>query len=82
MRAANAWGNGGSDTISIDQMPSHTHTVTAMWTRDAGPGDKQLQFGNGGATITYDNVHTTTSTGGGQPFYPTYQDVYAWTRTA
>lgn len=27
MRAASAWGNGGSDTITIDNMSNHTHSL-------------------------------------------------------
>lgn len=27
MRAAGAWGNGGSNTITVDQMPNHRHIV-------------------------------------------------------
>ena len=29
MRAAGAWGNGGSNTISTSQMPSHNHIASA-----------------------------------------------------
>lgn len=27
MRAASAWGNGGSNTITVDQIPSHSHPL-------------------------------------------------------
>ena len=77
MRAADAWGNGGSNTITIQQMPAHTHSVRGFFKTYANVA------GSGYATAPIDwDTLTTTSTGGGQPFYPTYQNVWAWYRTA
>lgn len=77
MRAAGAWGNGGSNTITVDQMPSHSHSVRGFFTTYSNVA------GSGYATAPIDwGTLTTTSVGGGQPFYPTYQNVWAWYRTA
>ena len=78
MRAASAWGDGGSNTITIQQMPAHTHSVTAFFKTYSN------MAGSGFATVPADwgTVTTTSVGGGGQPFYPTYQNVWAWYRTA
>lgn len=34
MRAASAWGNGGSNTITTSQMPSHSHTIPKHYVYD------------------------------------------------
>lgn len=38
MRAAAAWGNGGSNTITADQMPKHKHTVDYTFASWSGSG--------------------------------------------
>lgn len=90
MRAAGAWGNGGSNTITVEQMPAHTHGYLQYFWRGREPA-------TGWNTSQYTVVHTdktsspidsgtsefgTASTGGGAAFYPTYQNVWAWYRTA
>ena len=81
MRAAGAWGNGGSNTITVDQMPAHSHALygwnNAEYANSAsGHGEYITRI----AGIDY--ARNTSAAGGGQPFYPTYQNVWAWYRTA
>lgn len=99
MRAAAAWGNGGSNTITVSQMPAHIHgaytSVSGAHTHDLSVGGGP---GSGVGIVPQDNVrwlggfiqrtgahqHSVTiqSTGEGAAFYPTYQNVYCWYRTA
>lgn len=92
IRAAAAWGNGGSNTITVQQMPAHTHYPSrrAYVYSAEGYGTNGLPTA-GSILASYgylvDNNRTTgitpsQSTGGGQAFYPTYQNVWAWYRTA
>ena len=82
MRAAGAWGNGGSNTITIKQMPAHQHNNTGTWLAESVAG--------GGAATGFDTYWGTGNLtyirnpvqGGGQPLYTTYQNVWAWYRTA
>lgn len=82
LRNANDFYQGGSNYISVNQMPSHTHTlhrtITSVW--DPG-GYHVCVTGKSGSQGT-DVDWTTNSTGGGQAYYPLYQDVYMWYRTA
>lgn len=81
MRAANAWGNGGSNTITVDQMPSHRHNVNNLYpVTNGAPVTFHTTYW--GQHTSNSNLVNTTSVGGGQPFYPTYQNVWAWYRTA
>lgn len=89
MRAASAWGNGGSNTISTSQMPAHSHLTSSNVIMDVGhwgTEDKgvipQHAAGAGVNTPFGNRQIGTFNTGEGQPFYPTYQNVYAWYRTA
>lgn len=84
-RAANDSQTGGSDTISVEQMPSHTHGATRSISETLSANSEgTANFALTGKAV--DRKYTwdvfTTSTGGGQPFYPTYQNVYAWYRVA
>ena len=65
MRAASAWGNGGSNTITVQQMPAHTHSVRGFFKTYANVA------GSGYATAPIDwDTLTTTSAGGGNRFIP------------
>lgn len=60
MRAAGAWGNGGSNTITVQQMPAHTHSMHAFFKTSPQVA------GSGYATAPIDwDTLTTTSVGGG-----------------
>lgn len=89
IRANGTWDNGGSNTISTSQMPAHSHLTSSNVIVDVGhwgTEDKgvipQHAAGAGVNTPFGNRQIGTTNTGGGQPFYPTYQNVYAWYRTA
>ena len=83
---------GGSSTIKTENLPSHTHTPSRRTFVQPNTGLGNATFtvpGNEMATYGWlvDNGKTTGgtptgATGGGQAFYPTYQDVYVWRRTA
>lgn len=65
MRAAGAWGNGGSNTITIQQMPAHTHSMRGFFKTYANVA------GSGYATAPIDwDTLTTTSVGGGNRSTP------------
>ena len=51
MRAAAAWGNGGSNTITIKQMPAHQHNSTGTWLAESVVG--------GGAATGFDTYWGT-----------------------
>lgn len=82
LRAGTNFSKGGSNYISVSQMPSHNHilkrTITSIW----DPGGYHVcvtgKEGSEGTNINW----STESTGSGQPYYPPYQNVYVWYRTA
>ena len=65
MRAASAWGNGGSNTITIDNMPNHTHSLgVPINTNALQAGGRAVQLSaiqNGSAEYGW-----VKSSGGGQ----------------
>ena len=78
LRLAGEWSVGGSNTITIDNLPPHVHELDGWNFAPFGGGsDGQflLKTGNDPAT-------TTRSTGSGTDFYPAYRNCYAWYRTA
>lgn len=79
----NGVGTGGSNsvTLSIDNLPAHTHEVRCEDLNSTG-GNHYIPL-YGGRSAERGRV-STTSTGGGQSFsnMPQYQTLYAWRRTA
>lgn len=83
LRAATNFSQGGSNYISVNQMPAHTHILKRTVTNQWDPGGGYHISVTGTSATSYGNLEwTTESTGGGQPYYPPYQDVYVWYRTA
>lgn len=79
--AAGSTGGEASVSLTVEEIPSHNHTVSLMARNVYGGNDTYGALNNDG-TATYS--YTTTATGGGQPHnnMPPYQAVYAWQRTA
>ena len=79
--AAGSTGGEASVSLTVEEIPSHDHTVSLMARSVYGGNDTYGALNNDG-TATYS--YTTTATGGGQPHnnMPPYQAVYAWQRTA
>lgn len=65
MRAASAWGNGGSNTITQDNLPSHRHSIALTYNVSPGAGATVPAWLNGAANRQY-----TDFTGGGQHSIP------------
>lgn len=86
-RAADANDANGSNTIKVENMPSHTHKFTHYaWARPYGTTNWDINTAfataNLGGASDLSNPQSVSYVGGGQAFYPTYQNVYAWRRTA
>ena len=79
---AGSTGGEETHTLSVNEMPSHSHKYDMMWT--ASPGNDQLARGNAGFSLLYRKGITSSSTGGGQPHnnMPPYLSVDMWRRTA
>ena len=81
-----AGNTGGSTKISVEQLPAHNHKLTLDYSNNttstfSGSTGSKIDFFEDGSKkdyITYD----TTSTGGGQDYYPYYLAVSMWKRTA
>jgi microcystin-dependent protein len=74
----NATGGEATHTLTIDEMPSHTHNLKYELNARATGGSPNIGTG------TSVGSEATTSTGGGQPHnnMPPYKAVYIWERTA
>ena len=86
---AGATGGEATHTLTVNEMPSHSHYMADAETD--GNGFYQTTSGSGSfkkisseATTTGSSPYSTTETGGGQAFnnMPPYLAVYIWKRTA
>lgn len=66
LRLAGAWGTGGSNTISVDQMPSHTHGIEMRVASDHNPGGTVFQGSATNANWFPAGAARVTAIGGGQ----------------
>ena len=77
-----AGGTGGEakHTLTIQEMPAHTHSATTGY--ETSPTEGRV-FASG-STVNGRNSATTSSAGGGKPHnnLPPYLSVYVWKRTA
>ena len=79
---AGSTGGEAQHTLTVEEMPSHGHKYDRLWTKPSG--DRQLQIGNAGFSLAFNENFTSGLTGGGKPHnnMPPYIAVYMWVRTA
>lgn len=92
LRPSGSWNStGGSQKISVNQMPSHTHKV--YWYNSATGGRGDTAWNNGGnkwqpTTDGWDGKGGSNdgliavATGGGSDYWQPYRTCYGWYRTA
>lgn len=85
LRPQGSWNSLGRENehkLSVAEIPSHNHKYDHLWT--TSPGNKQLQTGNAGFSLTFHANAVSQSTGGNAAHnnVPTYRTCYCWYRTS
>lgn len=80
--AAGSTGGEAQHTLTVGEMPSHTHATRLNWSNTQGWG--LITSCGDGTNAVVDAGIWTGATGGGKPHnnMPPYLAVYAWKRTA
>lgn len=82
---ASVGSTGGSTTISVAQMPSHTHGATRTFTTSLSvnrEGDANFAMSGQTRDREYTWPVFTNATGGGEAYYPAHVSFNVWKRTA
>ena len=80
--AAGSTGGEAQHTLTVNEMPSHTHITRLDWSNTKGWGIAASESGDTNATV--DSGTVTGAAGGGKPHnnMPPYLAVYMWKRIA
>lgn len=76
-------GGSNSVTLTVNQMPSHRHTLSNWHSVSQQPGYLTARCISDSLDDSYPTKNQSMTQGGGQPFnnMPAYQTFYAWRRT-
>lgn len=77
-------GGEAKHTLTVNEMPSHSHTVRLGWSNTKAWGLITSYSNDANAVVDAGNWVTTGETGGGKPHnnMPPYLAVYMWKRIA
>ena len=83
-RPAGSWNScAGSNFISVNNLPSHTHSYLMDISSNWYDGGGYRFMVRGDANSGYDRMtYNTNATGKGQEYWPLYRTCYCWYRTA